>query len=582
MSPASKPVRLSLFQESIWFFRLLDSALGSFNIARAWTLRGPLDPLVLQQALDLVAARHEILRSRIVVQDGFVCMVAVPERRLLCQITSFCQPDEAAARQQALAFLQDQCTRQFDFTNEPLVRAHLVRLGSDESILMLVKPHLITDETSMRLFVTELATLYSAIRTGTEACLAPPLQFAEYADRQREFCHSPQVEPHLAFWRQMLIGAPASIGLRGRQARSGVLMSPYAGADAQFRISGELLAQLNVLRRNEGATLYGVFLAAFAILLWHISGQTDFVVGSLVTNRVRPDTRSIIGPLVNTFALRFRFDDDVTVREILAAARSLVTNAYRYSDLPFERLIEDLKAAHKLDPKFRLAAVFDYFASSPTPPGFHGIDATPVHIHRMRAQAGLTLKVWPEGDGMAAFFEYQLARFDEADIKHLFVLYTVILSEIVKSPEAGLRFLPLPQKPGNAPEKLSDAQGPDAVSAYAVNSHMGVTEPAVAAAFDEIQSCVRSIWVKVFGIDTIGFESDFFQLGGHSLLAVQIVNRIWDELAVEVPVDLLYTDATTVRSLSEYVCAQVIRQPVASSDTQGIRATDDRTVPMES
>jgi acyl carrier protein len=72
-----------------------------------------------------------------------------------------------------------------------------------------------------------------------------------------------------------------------------------------------------------------------------------------------------------------------------------------------------------------------------------------------------------------------------------------------------------------------------------------------------------SIWAKVLEVDTVGPESDFFQLGGHSLLAVQIVNRIWDELGVEVPVDLLYTDAATVRALSDYVFARVNDRAVA-------------------
>jgi syringomycin synthetase protein SyrE len=564
MSPAGNPVRLSLFQESIWFFRLLDPAMGSFNIGRAWSLRGPLDPLALQQALDRIAARHDILRSQVVVRDGFTCMAIVPQRRLLCQVTSFPQPDSAAARDRALAFLQDECTRQFDFKADPLVRIHLVRVAPDESILMIIKPHLITDDTSMSIFATELAELYSAIRTGKDACLSPPLQFAAYAEGQHAFCRSPEVEPHLAYWQQVLTGAPASIGLPARRAKDEAPVSPYAGGEARFSISAGLLDRLNAMRRNESATLYGVFLAAFAILLRHIADQEDIVVGGLVANRFKPSTRAVIGPLVNTFALRFRFSDMVTARDVLAAARTLVTNAYRYSDLPFERIIEDLKAQQKLDPKFRLAAVFDYFASPPATPAFHGLDATPVRIYRKRAQAGLILKVWPEAQGMAVFFEYQLALFDAANIESVFACYEAILSELARSPGAELRSMNLPGKLGDLPRKHADDQGPgDPVSASGAVPSREMAEPATVGNCGEIQSLVMSIWAKVLEVDTVGPESDFFQLGGHSLLAVQIVNRIWDELGVEVPVDLLYTDAATVRALSDYVFARVNDRAVA-------------------
>ena len=75
------------------------------------------------------------------------------------------------------------------------------------------------------------------------------------------------------------------------------------------------------------------------------------------------------------------------------------------------------------------------------------------------------------------------------------------------------------------------------------------------AALERLQHYLTRIWVEVIGVNSIGLDDDFFRLGGHSLLAVQIVNHIWDELGVEVQMDLLFTDAVTVRALSQYVLA---------------------------
>jgi acyl carrier protein len=555
MNPRGHPTRLSLFQESIWFFRLLDPAMGSFNVGRAWILKGAMDPAALQQALDLTAARHDTLRSQFVIDDGLSCMAEVPGRRLTCHITSFREEGSGVARDRALGFLQEEFTRQFEFSTEPLVRSHLVLLSSDESILMIVKPHLITDDTSISLFVTELARLYSGLRTGGDMSLPPAVQFATYAEWQRAYCNGPQVSEHLEYWRRQLTGAPASMRLRGRGVMGAPVTSPFAGAEAIFSISHELLDDLNEMRRKEGVTLYVVLLVAFAILLWLIGNQEDVVVGGLVANRVKPITRSMIGPLVNTFALRFRFEDVITFSDALVTARSLVTNAYRYAELPFERIIEDLKAAQKLDPRFRLDAVFDYFAAAPASPQFHELEATPLRIYRKRAQAGLTLKVWPDAQGMAVFFEYQKAQFDEADIERLFVNYESILRMLAKSPGAQLRSMSLPVGAAKGPLESVDAPAPAAAAPLGMTACSKVASTGSIAALEQLQHHLTRIWVEVIGVNSIGLDDDFFRLGGHSLLAVQIVNHIWDDLGVEVPMDLLFTEAVTVRALSQYVLA---------------------------
>src|SRR5262249_42253139 len=156
--------------------------------------------------------------------------------------------------------------------------------------------------------------------------------------------------------------------------------------------------------------------AAFAILLRQICAQEDIVIGGLVANRVKPAARSIIGPLVNTCALRFRFSEIASPRDAFAVTRSLVTMAYRHFALPFERIIEDLKRTQKLDPRFRLDAVFNYFTSPPATLNFNGVEATPLHVYSGRAQSGLILRIWPHAEGMSVFFEYQRAHFSAADI----------------------------------------------------------------------------------------------------------------------------------------------------------------------
>ena len=566
MSILPIPTRLSLFQESIWFLRLLDPALGSFNVGRAWVLLGPIEQATLQQALDQVTARHDILRSRVIINAGIPYLETVPDRQIYCQVTDFLSQETTTAKSSALAFLQDEHARQFDFETEPLVRIHLIRLSPNESILMVIKPHLITDGTSMTIFITELAKLYSSLKSGKEAVLPVALQYAEYADLQRAFCYSPEANDYLEYWRQQLSGAPVSINLRENYCNTGGKQgAPSASGEARFSLSLDLVSQLNAMRSNESAALYVVLLATFAVLLQLICEQDDIIVGGLVANRTKPSARTIIGPLVNTFAFRFQFSKNNTLGDALAIAKNLIANAYRYSDLPFERVIEDMKGSKSLDPRFRLDAVFDYFAEPPISPNFHGVEANSLHVCRNRAQANLTLKVWPESDGsMTAFFDYQLAHFNEKKIGQVFTLYEAILTEIAKSRNTEIGLLKLPTDfmtvlPETAGEGVSIT---DALSYSAARPLESITIPTDNSPldFDSIRSHLTSIWSKAFGIDDIGPEDDFFELGGHSLLAMEIVNRIREELGIELRIETLLIDIATVQTLTERVIMELMRK----------------------
>nr|WP_225587529.1 non-ribosomal peptide synthetase [Methylomonas fluvii] len=62
---------------------------------------------------------------------------------------------------------------------------------------------------------------------------------------------------------------------------------------------------------------------------------------------------------------------------------------------------------------------------------------------------------------------------------------------------------------------------------------------------DEAEEAVASIWCEVLGIDRLSIHDDFFELGGHSLAGVQVMAKIQDMFAIDLPVNVLF-EATTL------------------------------------
>ncbi len=79
---------------------------------------------------------------------------------------------------------------------------------------------------------------------------------------------------------------------------------------------------------------------------------------------------------------------------------------------------------------------------------------------------------------------------------------------------------------------------------------------------NDIEAEIAAIWADVLGVERVGVTDSFFDLGGHSLLATQIIARIRDTFAVELPLRRLFT-APTVAGLSE----AVIEEGLAGADS---------------
>ncbi|HET7462054.1 MAG TPA: amino acid adenylation domain-containing protein, partial [Longimicrobium sp.] len=174
----------------------------------------------------------------------------------------------------------------------------------------------------------------------------PALQYADYAVWQRERLSGAALERQVEFWRQALDGAPALLELPTDRPRPPV--ESHRGAVERLVVGSDLAAEMHALARREGATLFMVLLSALDVVLGRLAGQEDVVVGTPIAGRTRAETDRMVGLFLNSLALRTDLSGDPSFRELLGRVRETTLNAYAHQDLPFERVLEEVRPERSL------------------------------------------------------------------------------------------------------------------------------------------------------------------------------------------------------------------------------------------
>src|SRR6185369_14531159 len=119
----------------------------------------------------------------------------------------------------------------------------------------------------------------------------------------------------------------------------------FAGGTVPVTLPEGTIESLQALSRAHRATLFMTLLAAWGAFLSRLTGQPDLLIGSPSANRNRDEVAGLIGFFVNLLVLRTGLAGDPGFAALLARTRETALGAYTHQDLPFDRLVEELRPA---------------------------------------------------------------------------------------------------------------------------------------------------------------------------------------------------------------------------------------------
>ncbi|QRN95172.1 non-ribosomal peptide synthase/polyketide synthase [Archangium violaceum] len=430
------PVALSFGQQRLWFLDRMEPGNPAYNVPGAVRLEGRLDVAALEGALRELSRRHEVLRATFHERaEEAVQVTSAPPEGWRLEVVDLGTLPEAGREAEARRLATEEARKSFDLGRGPLMRARLLRLGEREHVLLLVLHHIVSDGWSLGVLVREVGRLYGALTEGREPVLpALPVQYADYAVWQREWLRGPVLESQLEYWRQRLAGAPPVLELPTDRPRPPE--QSFRGASLPVRLSRELSERVRALAQAEGSTPFMVLLAALQVVLYRYSGQEDLCVGSPVSGRNRTELEGLVGLFINTLVLRTRVAPGLRLRELLARVREATLEAYAHQDVPFERLVDELKLPRRLghSPLFQVMLAFQQQELLPeqTLPG--------LRAHLLPVDAGtsrfdLSLSLTDSAEGFQGSLEYSTDLFERDTVERLSGHLMQVLATFVAHPE---------------------------------------------------------------------------------------------------------------------------------------------------
>ena len=436
------PVPLSFAQQRLWFLDLLVPNSPVYNISESLRIEGPLDISVLEQSLKEIIRRHEALRTTFRAVDGQPMQVISSSPDFILEKADLSALAPAEREQEVRRLTLAQAQKPFDLANDLMLRACLLRLDAREHMLVLTMHHIASDAWSIGVLYRELSMLYGAFSKGMSPFLPElPIQYQDYAVWQRQWLHGPVLEKQLAYWKQQLAGASEFLELPTDHARPAV--QTFRGGRHWQTFPAPVAQRLKELGRREGATLFMVLLAAFQTLLHRYTRQTDLLVGSPMAGRGLVETEDLIGFFINTLVLRSDLSGNPSFRKLLQRVRMMTLDAYVHQDLPFEKLVMELRPerSSNYSPLFQTMFVLQNAPSHPKDLG--GLDITATEVYNETAKFDLLLIASETSDGLLTGFEYNRELFEPATIERMLGQLGALLEGIASNPDQALSALPL-------------------------------------------------------------------------------------------------------------------------------------------
>ena len=409
---------LSSAQRRIYFnSKMIGEENTVYNMPGAILIDEILDIKKIQESLNKIIQRHEILRTKFVIKGNEVVQKVIENATI--KIPVYYNKNEEIEE------IIEKFSKPFKLENEFLIRVEVHFIDNQKTLILVDSHHIIMDGIGLNNLIIEFNRIYNG-----DNLKRLPIQYRDYSVWEDNFIKSNKINKIEKYW----INKFKSSDLEQLNLPYDYKMSTnrtFCGEKVSYIIDGKEFKRIERYAKKNGVSPYVFFLTAFFVLLYKYTGQKDINLGSPIANRNMNETKRMIGMFVNNIVVRGQINSEETFKEFLTSIKEQVLDALSYQPYPFDLLVKKLGIQTDLSRNPLFDIMFTYQNKEERIIKINDKESKIIELNNHISKFNLSIEIKPESHTIN--IEYSTELFKRQTIERLFEHYMNVLNTIINN-----------------------------------------------------------------------------------------------------------------------------------------------------
>jgi non-ribosomal peptide synthase protein (TIGR01720 family) len=296
-------------------------------------IRGTIDRLCLQDSVNRLVERHDILKT-LFFYEGLEepLQIVLKERNLALYYEDISHLPVAESKIYLEEFVEKDKQRGFDLTVDMLMRFSLFKTGPGSYRLVWSFHHIIMDGWCLGIIYRELMQIHEALKERKPLNLETVIPYKNYI----QWLSKQDKAKGLNYWRRYLEGFEQRTVLPRIPLGTLSKDDEYKPGELTLELDNQSISALNRVSGGYGVTMNTVFQALWGILLQTYNNNDDVVFGSVVSGRPPEIERieDMVGLFINTVPARITGLPGERFFQLLKRVQEEAVSSRAYEYLP--------------------------------------------------------------------------------------------------------------------------------------------------------------------------------------------------------------------------------------------------------
>ena len=431
---------VSFQQQRLWVLYQLESQSSAYVIPAALRIKGSLDKSIIEQAIEHLVARHQVLRTVFDIENDVPIQVIMPDLKI--EVHNYCMQNQDNVETKVLDWIKMHVNRPFDLQKGPLARFIIAELSDTETILAMAIHHIISDGISLGIMLQDLFKFYEAgVRNEPALLNSVDINYTDFAYWQREWLSDIYRQSLRKQWRELIDGTDFVLNIPTDFPRPAI--QKFDGCVESVLIPSELVSKVQAWSDNHNVTLFMTLLSVWGIILQHYTQQKDFIIGIPSSQRPHPELENVAGFFVNTLPIRIKLDESLSVVQFVQQTKQQLIASMDIQALPFEEIVDELQPVRDLSVSPVFQTFFALLNSSLPSMKIADLQIDPLDIDWNTSQFDISWYLEFVDGKIVGKIEYCTQLLKKPTIQRIKNYYLDVLNQLVSVPQVAVRDIKL-------------------------------------------------------------------------------------------------------------------------------------------